>query len=103
MLMMPLTIKEKRPMPGRSENHDALEGLFDRLRESCGEKPSKEVIKIILEELGGLRISIPTLKELYKKERNKRIREIFNGANHEELAIRFGLSLTHVRWIVQGD
>ena len=43
--------------------------------------------RILIEELGGLRLTIPDIRELAKEERNERIRAAFTGANHEGAGI----------------
>ncbi len=58
------------------------------------------IMKIFYEELGGCRISIPTLKDLAIEERDQRIRNRFKGFNHQELADLFGLSVRQIRRIV---
>nr|MBC8362606.1 hypothetical protein [Candidatus Desulfatibia profunda] len=54
----------------------------------------------LFEELGGIRITIPTIKELELEERNRRIRNQFTGHNHNELALRWGMSVRQIRRIV---
>jgi Mor family transcriptional regulator len=51
--------------------------------------------------LGGLRMTIPDLEELYRRERNRRLRDEFHGANHEELALKYKISTQHVRNILK--
>jgi Mor family transcriptional regulator len=58
------------------------------------------ILRAVYEELGGLRITIPTIRCLKKTERVRRIRNAFNGVNHQELAIRWGMSIRQVRRIV---
>jgi Mor family transcriptional regulator len=92
----------KRPGP-RSDNREALDRLFHRLRADFGPASGQAIIKTIIEELGGLRVSIPGLDDLYREERDSRINTAFNGRNYEELAIRWGLSIRQVRYIIDGE
>jgi len=92
----------KRPGP-RSDNREALDRLFHRLRTDFGSSSGQAIIKTIIEELGGLRISVPDLDDLYREERDRQIRAEFNGHNYEELALRRGLSIRHVRHIINGS
>ncbi len=87
----------------KSENRDALDRLFRRLTADFGIASGQAVIKTIIEELGGLRVTIPDLHDLFREERNRRIITQFNGANHAELAERYGLRVRQIRNIVDGD
>lgn len=86
----------------KSENRAALDGLFQRLCSDFGEASGFSIIKTIVEELGGLRVSIPGLQDLEREERDRRILSLFNGRNYIDLADRFGLSPRQVRHIVDG-
>jgi Mor family transcriptional regulator len=86
----------------RNENKEAIEGLFNRLCNDFGQEYGMAIVKTIIEELGGLRVTVPSWKMLYRKERNALIRKRFNGFNHKELGIMFNLSETQVRRIVNG-
>jgi Mor family transcriptional regulator len=61
---------------------------------------SKAIIKASYEEMGGLRISWPSLKDLDREFKYERIRILFNGSNHAELGIMFGYTVTQIRRIV---
>jgi len=65
-----------------------------------GQSSGKKIIETIIFELGGLRVSIPTFKDVNRIERDRKIRSRFNGINYTELSIMFGLSLNMVRKIV---
>jgi Mor family transcriptional regulator len=84
----------------RSDNREALEQLAQRLVSEYGETSGLAILHAVYEELGGLRITIPTIRCLEKTERIRRIRNTFNGVNHQELAIRWGMSVRQVRRIV---
>jgi Mor family transcriptional regulator len=79
---------------------EALQRLFQRLQADFGQASGQAIIKTIIEECGGMRISLPDMQDLWREERDRRIRNKFTGANHEELAINFGLSVDQVRRIV---
>ena len=87
-------------MEQTSETWEALTGLADRLRVSFGAETGAAVMRIVYEELGGLRITVPTITQLFVVERNQKIKRQFTGSNHEELAILWGLSVRQVRRIV---
>jgi Mor family transcriptional regulator len=87
-------------MAQTSETWEALTSLADHLRRSFGEETGTAVMRIVYEELGGMRITVPTITQLFVTERNEKIKRQFTGGNHEELAIMWGLSVRQVRRIV---
>lgn len=97
--MQVIPIMEGKGMP-KSDNREALNGLFSRLCTDYGESSGMAIIKTIVEELGGLRVSIPNFDDLNREDRDRRIRNLFTGNNYNELAERFGLSVRQVRYII---
>lgn len=93
-------ITETEAVIMQNDNREALHELFSRLHREHGDK-GPDIIKTILEELGGLRLTIPSLKLLYREERNNLIINKFNGVNYKELAILFDLSEEQVRRIIK--
>ena len=85
-----------------NDNREALDHLFHRLRTDFGHASGQAIIRAIIEELGGLRVTVPDFKDLYREERNRRIIARFNGANYNELAECFGLHVRTVRKIIDG-
>ena len=85
----------------KTNNHKELEELYRRFCDA-GQLTPNMAIRIIIQTLGGSRISIPTFKYLERKARNERIRQLFHGGNYRELAARFGVSERRVRAIVHG-
>ena len=83
----------------RGENQEVIEELFGQLHAKFGEF-APEIIKTLVEVLGGARLTFPDFDFLYRQERNRRIRNEFTGCNHEELAIRYRVSKKHVRRIL---
>ncbi|MCP4747283.1 MAG: hypothetical protein GY874_14255 [Desulfobacteraceae bacterium] len=84
----------------KAENRNALDRFGDRLIEELGFDIAVAVQQAMVEELGGLRITVPDMRQLFREKRNRRISNEFNGANLSELAQRFGLSKIHIRRIV---
>jgi Mor family transcriptional regulator len=76
----------------RAENREAVQTLFRRLCSDFGHSSGKAIIRVIVEELGGMRITVPGFKDIYREERKRKICNLFNGANHKELAIMFDLT-----------
>lgn len=83
-------------------NHRELEELYNRLCLTSEQLTPRAVMKVIIQTLGGSRISIPTLKYIERVERDKKIRSVFHGGNYRELAVRFGLTENSIRRIVHG-
>jgi Mor family transcriptional regulator len=84
----------------KSETQDALDRLFHRLCTDFGEASGKTIIRTIIEELGGLRLSFPDMREVSREERDQRVRARFRG-NYDELASYFRLSPRQVRNIIK--
>lgn len=84
----------------RAENREALKQFIGRIYREFGRGFGQTIILAFFEELGGMRITVPTIKELAQEDRDRRIRLQFNGVNYVELAARWGLSDRQVRRIV---
>ncbi len=54
-----------------------------------------------LAELQSREVYVPSIKEIEKKNRNKRIRQDFTGDNHSELAQSYKLTETRIREILK--
>lgn len=89
-------------MPKNHENHEALGRLYSRYCTDFGDASGRAIFKVLIEELGGMRVTVPSRQELDRMERDQRIKNMFNGYNQQELAILFGLSETHIRRILRG-
>lgn len=83
-----------------TENRELLELYEQRLIEIFGASDAQKVVRLLIEVVGGARITVPTLKQIEIEFRDKRIRERFNGLNHSELSMESGLSIRHIRRIV---
>lgn len=97
------TTMEVPRMSNRSENREALDVLFHRLVTDFGQKSGEAIIRTIVEELGGLRVSIPDIQDLSREERDRRICASFTGDNYGELALRHGLSRMQIRRIIESE
>lgn len=96
-----LTIPEK--FPSNPENAEAFITLYSCLCDHFGEASGKEIMRKFIMELKGCRISFPSWKELYREERNRKIRNMFNGSNYKELAIMFGLNRTQIWQVINKE
>jgi len=86
-------------MTRRSENKETIEELFIRIENEFGAMAPK-IIDVLVETLGGLRVTFPDIRVVKRKERDLKIRKEFNGQNYEALAGRFGLKKRMIRIIV---
>jgi len=80
-----------------------FESFLDRVSLEFGVENAAVIYRIMIEEMGGARVTVPTLKDLDRVRRDDRIRKAFRGNNHGELAIRFDLTETHIRRILAND
>ena len=83
----------------RSDNSEVVSQLFDRLGREFG-RLAPQIIQVMVECVGGCRLTFPDLQDLYRQERNRRIRAEFTGGNLEELSIKYRLKKRQVRNIV---
>lgn len=83
-------------------NLDTIRALHVRMCERFGDASGTVIMRKLLLDLGGLRISFPDMEDLWRSERNRKIRAKYNGSNHAELAINWGISIVHVRNIIRG-
>lgn len=79
-------------------------GVTDSVCLSCAEVTGNELGRQIEEhcvrEMGGLRLTIPTLEELERHYKHREIKRRFGGDNHKELAFEFGYSVPTIYGIV---
>lgn len=71
---------------------DDLPEKYRRIAEIIG----VEKLLVLAKEFGGDELYIPQIETLIKDWRDKRIRQEYNGANADELARKYELS---VRWV----
>jgi Mor family transcriptional regulator len=55
----------------------------------------KATVKL-LAAFSGTQVYFPSLKQAFAKHRAAQIRSAFTGSNHRELAVKFGVSASHV-------
>ncbi len=84
----------------RSENREMLDQFASRICTEFGLESGRAIMRALFEDLGGFRITVPTLDDLEREARDQRIKILFNGANIGALSERFGLSPRQVRRIV---
>lgn len=82
------------------EGREVVQKFLDRVTEEHGDILGEKIARALFEETGGQRLRMPTLQTLYKNYRDEKIRNLFNGFNLEELAIRFSLTKRQIRNIV---
>lgn len=86
----------------RTGNSDVIQEVFIRLNQEFGNL-APQIIRVLVGCMGGVRLTFPDLEDLYRQERNRRIKNEFTGFNYEELAIRYRLKCRQVRRIVQAE
>lgn len=82
------------------EGCESIQRFVHRMISEYGEPVGKSIARALCEEIGGQRISMPSLATLERLERNRQIRLAFNGRNYRELAIQYGLDERQIRRIV---
>lgn len=83
------------------KGHELLGQIVARLHHEYGICQTLQIVRVLAEEIGGVRISFPDIQELNRMERDRRIACEFNGANLDELALRYRLHRRQVRRIVR--
>jgi len=86
-------------MTSRSENCEAIDQLFERLHQEFGNL-APLIIRLMVESIGGMRITFPDLQDLYRQARNRQIRNEFTGFNLVELGFKYRLKPRQIRRIV---
>ena len=59
-----------------------------------------EKAKYLFEEFGGTSVYFPTEKMIYKEARDRSIIADYNGFNHKELAVKYNMSESYIRAII---
>jgi Mor family transcriptional regulator len=85
----------------KNDNREALESFFVRLEKEHPLPVAKRVVYAFIQECGSLRISVPDFNDIFRMQRDAKIRAAFNGGNHKELMARWGMSASQIRRIVK--
>ena len=89
-------------MSDSNRYHAEFFETFDEIRRIAGEELTKKILEMITMRHGGQQIRVPDPHDLWLEERDRQICNKFNGINHDELGLLYGLSVTQVRRIVVG-
>ena len=85
----------------KSENREFVDNCFKRLLEELGPELGPKAIKIIVEDLGGLPIYVPSQRTLEIEARDKAIRADYEkGFLYTSIAKTYGLKTREVRRII---
>jgi len=84
------------------ENKEVFDQLARRFCLEFGGDAARKIMQIMVEEVGGVRMTFPAGADLFRYQRNEKIRNAFDGSNYEELALRWGLKIRQVRRIISG-
>ncbi|MDK2587352.1 Mor transcription activator family protein [Romboutsia sedimentorum] len=68
--------------------------------ENIAQELGIERAKLLFKEFGGTSVYFPTEKMIYKEARDREIIADYNGFNHKELAIKYNMSESYVRSII---
>ena len=68
--------------------------------ENIAKKLGIERAKLLFKEFGGTSVYFPTEKMIYKEARDREIISQYNGFNHKELAIKYNMSESYIRAII---
>lgn len=74
-----------------------LEQFFQQVERRFGEVMAGQFIELMVQELGGLRLRVPDLEALQLRTIRRRVKIEFRGTNHQELALRYGRSVSQIR------
>lgn len=76
------------------------EGRPPHEAEYLGNELGRKIEEDLVRNLGGLRLTIPTVKNIVTRDKHRQIRSQFNGANVPELALKFHYSRSTIYGIV---
>ena len=68
--------------------------------ENIAQELGIERAKLLFKEFGGTYVYFPTEKMIYKGVRDREIMAEYNGFNHKELAIKYNMSESYIRSII---
>ncbi len=68
--------------------------------ESIALKLEIDKAKLLFKKFGGTSVYFTTEKMIYKEARDREIISKYNGFNHKELAIKFNMSESYIRAII---
>lgn len=89
----------KREVLMPANNHwseERWDSLCKQLCADFGPEAASKIIKTIIYTIGGERITLPSIQDLQKRERDRQICLLDRGDNHPELAERFQTSVRTV-------
>jgi hypothetical protein len=90
-------------IPNNADNLNVLITLYSCLCDRFQRSSAEAIMRKFLIELKGLRISFPDHDDLYREERNNRIRAMYPASSYKELSIRFDLDIKQVWRIVNEE
>ncbi|MDB8791352.1 Mor transcription activator family protein [Romboutsia sp. 1001216sp1] len=68
--------------------------------ENIAMEPGIDKVKALFKEFGGTSVYFPTEKMIYKETIDRSIMADYNGFNHKELAIKYNMSESYIRSII---
>lgn len=81
-------------------NNDRWDTLVKQLCSDFGPDSTAKIIETIVYTIGGERITMPSIYDLERRARDRKICDVFRG-DYREIAVRFALSMNQVRRIIK--
>ncbi len=85
-----------------ANNHwseERWDGLCKQLCADFGPASAAKIIETVIATIGGERITIPTIQDLQRRERDRQIWSCFRG-DYQEIMVRFSISETTARRVI---
>ncbi|QRQ81086.1 Mor transcription activator family protein [Paralysiella testudinis] len=75
--------------------------LSQGMPRSKAEAAADEVVDLVIDELGGWNFYVPKDISTRARARNRKIYEEWSGNNHDDLALKYGLTRTRIYTIIK--
>ena len=76
------------------------EGVCLSCAEVTGNELGRRIEEHCVREMGGLRLTIPTLVGIERREKHRQVRKNFKGDNHKQLALELGYTVQTIYTIL---
>jgi Mor family transcriptional regulator len=80
-------------------NEEQWMNLNKQICENFGPMLAAKIMETIITTIGGARITIPSIQDIERRERNRKICDVFHG-DVQECAARFGVSGSTIRRVI---
>lgn len=99
------TDSEESAKPKRAEQYEGVGRLYDRIFRESGVAAAEGFLWMLADELGGERVTIPSLEVLHREGRNLCIQTDYDTGMYScsELAKKYELDIRHVSRLLQKE